>query len=53
MLNVLGRMSGISTRTSEWVNESGAISIACTRKTAWGLMDKWAVYVGGADPSAK
>lgn len=47
MLNVLGRMSGISTRTSEWVNESGAISIACTRKTAWGLMDKWAVHVGG------
>ena len=47
MLNVLGRMSGISTRTAEWVNESGAISIACTRKTAWGLMDKWAVHVGG------
>ena len=23
------------------------VSIACTRKTAWGLMDKWAVHVGG------
>ena len=47
MLNVLGRLSGITTRTSEWINASGDISIACTRKTAWGLMDKWAVHVGG------
>ena len=47
MLNILGRLSGITTRTSEWVSESGDVSIACTRKTAWGLMDKWAVHVGG------
>ena len=47
VLNILGRLSGITTRTSEWVSESGDVSIACTRKTAWGLMDKWAVHVGG------
>ena len=47
VLNILGRLSGITTRTSEWVSESGSVSIACTRKTAWGLMDKWAVHVGG------
>ena len=47
MLNVLGRMSGIATRSSEWVRESEGIAIACTRKTAWGLLDKWAVHIGG------
>ncbi len=47
LLNILGRLSGITTRTSEWVSKSGGVSIACTRKTAWGLMDKWAVHVGG------
>ena len=47
VLNILGRLSGITTRTSEWVSESGDVSIACTRKTAWGLMDKWAVHMGG------
>lgn len=47
LLNVLGRMSGIATLTSEWVKEAGGIEIACTRKTAWGLMDKWAVHIGG------
>ena len=47
MLNILGRLSGITTRTSEWVKGSGDVSVACTRKTAWGMMDKWAVHVGG------
>ena len=47
LLNILGRMSGIATLTSEWVKEAGGIGIACTRKTAWGLMDKWAVHIGG------
>ena len=47
LLNLLGRMSGIATATADWVEESGDIGIACTRKTAWGLMDKWAVHVGG------
>lgn len=47
LLNILGRMSGIATLTTEWVRGAGEIEIACTRKTAWGLMDKWAVHVGG------
>ncbi len=47
LLNILGRMSGIATLTSEWVSTAEGIRIACTRKTAWGLMDKWAVHVGG------
>ena len=47
LLNILGRMSGIATLTSEWVKEAEGIGIACTRKTSWGLMDKWAVHVGG------
>lgn len=47
LLNILGRMSGIATLTSEWVREAGGVGIACTRKTSWGLLDKWAVHVGG------
>ena len=47
MLNLLGRLSGISTTTSEWVSDSNDIQLACTRKTEWGILDKWAVHVGG------
>ena len=47
LLNILGRMSGIASSTAEWISESEGIAVACTRKTAWGLMDKWAVHVGG------
>jgi len=47
LLNVLGRMSGIATETADWVVNSGGIGIACTRKSSWGLLDKWAVHVGG------
>ena len=47
LLNFLGRLSGISSQTKEWVEESSGIAIACTRKTAWGVLDKWAVHVGG------
>lgn len=47
LLNLLGRLSGIATSTSKWVAISGNIGIACTRKTDWGLLDKWAVYIGG------
>ena len=41
------RLSGISTTTSEWVSDSNDIQLACTRKTEWGILDKWAVHVGG------
>ena len=47
MLNILGRMSGIATNTASWVSRAGNIGVACTRKTDWGLLDKWAVHVGG------
>lgn len=47
VLNIIGRMSGIATETSEWLNTSGGLPVACTRKTEWGLLDKWAVHVGG------
>ena len=47
MLNLLGRLSGISTTTSEWVSDSNEIQLACTRKTEWGILDKWAVHIGG------
>ena len=47
LLNLLGRMSGVATNTSKWVSEAPGIGIACTRKTEWGLLDKWAVHIGG------
>jgi nicotinate-nucleotide pyrophosphorylase (carboxylating) len=47
LLNILGRLSGIATLSSEWVREAGKVGVACTRKTSWGLLDKWAVHVGG------
>ena len=47
LLNILGKLSGISTSTSKWVAISENIGIACTRKTDWGLLDKWAVNIGG------
>ena len=47
MLNLLGRLSGISTTTSEWVSNSNDLRLACTRKTEWGILDKWAVHIGG------
>ena len=47
MLNILGRMSGIATNTASWISQAGNMGVACTRKTDWGLLDKWAVHVGG------
>ena len=47
LLNILGRMSGIATNTASWVSQAGSMGVACTRKTDWGLLDKWAVHVGG------
>ena len=46
MLNCLGQLSGVATNTAAWVHESPA-PLACTRKTIWGLLDKWAVHLGG------
>ncbi len=47
ILNILGRLSGIGTTANNWTNQS-QIPIASTRKTTWGLLDKWAVHMGGA-----
>ena len=47
LLNILARMSGIATNTASWVSQAGSMGVACTRKTDWGLLDKWAVHVGG------
>ena len=47
LLNILGRLSGISTTTADWVTTAKNIQLACTRKTDWGILDKWAVHVGG------
>ena len=47
LLNVLGRLSGISTNSWRWTNEAGSLGVATTRKVDWGLLDKWAVHVGG------
>ena len=55
-LNIIGRMSGIATRTREAVDAvrqvSPTVRIAATRKTAPGLrmLDKKAVVLGGGDP---
>lgn len=55
-LNIIGRMSGIATKTRRLVERVAAINpsvrVACTRKTAPGcrLLDKKAVMLGGGDP---
>src|SRR3989338_5565565 len=46
-LNLLQRMSGIATLTSDLSKKSGNLRVAATRKTPWGLMDKKAVIIGG------
>ncbi|MFB1005053.1 MAG: hypothetical protein QMC59_01065 [Candidatus Poseidoniaceae archaeon] len=46
ILNVLGQLSGIATEAKRW-SAIAPGQIACTRKTIWGLMDKWAVHLGG------
>jgi nicotinate-nucleotide pyrophosphorylase (carboxylating) len=46
ILNILGQLSGIATETNRWATIAPK-QIACTRKTVWGLLDKWAVHLGG------
>ena len=47
ILNFLGRMSGICTHTEQWTKILGGMKVASTRKTTWGILDKWAIHVGG------
>lgn len=46
ILNMLGQLSGIATNAKRW-SAIAPRQIACTRKTVWGLLDKWAVHMGG------
>lgn len=46
ILNMLGQLSGIATEARRWAARAPG-QIACTRKTVWGLLDKWAVHLGG------
>ena len=46
ILNILGQLSGIATEAKRWSSKAPG-QIACTRKTIWGLLDKWAVHLGG------
>ena len=46
VLNILGQLSGIATETKRW-SAMAPKQIACTRKTLWGILDKWAVHLGG------
>ena len=41
LLNLLGRRSGIATNSASWAEAGRAILVAATRKTEWGLLDKW------------
>ncbi len=53
ILNILQRLSGIATETARIVSQLKSLRltqipfIAATRKTAWGLLDKKAVALGG------
>ncbi len=47
LLNILGGLSGIATNVALWSEVAGEIGVAATRKSDWGLLDKWAVHVGG------
>ena len=42
LLNLLGRLSGIASNTTQWAESAGSMCVAATRKTEWGLLDKWA-----------
>ena len=46
ILNILGQLSSIATEAKKW-SSIAPKQIACTRKTIWGLLDKWAVHLGG------
>ena len=46
VLNLLGQLSGIATSARTWATVAPG-QVACTRKTVYGLLDKWAVHLGG------
>ena len=46
-MNLITRLSGIASTTSKWSEQLGGVFLAATRKTNWGVLDKWAVHIGG------
>ena len=46
LLNIIGRLSGITTNTRKWASRAHPMRLAATRKVHWGLLDKWAVHLG-------
>ena len=46
VLNILGQLSGIATESAK-LAQIASRQVAATRKTVWGLLDKWAVHLGG------
>ena len=46
VLNLLGQLSGIATSARTWATVAPG-QVACTRKTVYGVLDKWAVHLGG------
>ena len=46
ILNLLGQLSGIATNAAHWATIAPR-QVAATRKTVWGMLDKWAVHLGG------
>ena len=46
LLNLLGHLSGIATSARAWSMVAPG-QVACTRKTVFGLLDKWAADLGG------
>ncbi|MBT5016638.1 carboxylating nicotinate-nucleotide diphosphorylase [Candidatus Peregrinibacteria bacterium] len=47
LLNVLQRLCGIATLTDQFREKAGITPVAATRKTLFGLLDKYAVAMGG------
>ena len=48
ILNIISRMSGIATATNYLIKKNNLkTSLAATRKTLWGLLDKKAASIGG------
>ena len=47
ILNLIGRLSGIATNAAHWQEKAAPVAVASTRKVHWGLLDKWAIHLGG------
>ena len=46
ILNILSRLSGLATNVNRLTKKTRH-RVAATRKTIWGVLDKWAIYLGG------